>query len=90
MNWQQGLQSLIVNYYQDLFSSAQDNVEKVISCVHPRLSSDQNVELMKEISDAKVKSAIFQMHPDKAPVPSGMTPAFIQKHWKVVGEMLFK
>ncbi|XP_074374872.1 uncharacterized protein LOC141716338 [Apium graveolens] len=76
VDWQQGLQSLIVNYYQDLFKSDQANIDEVTNCVHPRLSSAQNMDLMKEISDVEVKSAIFQMHPDKAPGPDGMTPAF--------------
>lgn len=90
LNWKQGLQPLIVNYFQDLFSSAQDNTEEVTSCVHSRLSNAQNMELMKEISEAEVKSAIFQMHPDKAPGPDGMTPTFFQKHWKVVGGDVIK
>ncbi|KAL8111888.1 hypothetical protein AgCh_019551 [Apium graveolens] len=32
-----------------------------------------------------MRVAIFYMHPDKAPGPDGMTPAFFQKNWAVVG-----
>ena len=30
------------------------------------------------------------MHPDKALEPDGMTPAFFQKHWHIVGEYVYK
>lgn len=30
------------------------------------------------------------MHPDKAPGPDGMTPAFFQKYWHIVGEDIYK
>lgn len=41
---------------------------------------------MKEITEAEVKQAMFQMHPDKSPKPDGMTPGFFQKHWSIVGQ----
>lgn len=33
----------------------------------------------------EVKAALFQMDPDKAPGPDGMTPSFSQKYWSIVG-----
>lgn len=33
---------------------------------------------------------MFQMSPDKAPGPDGMTPGFFQKYWSIVGQDLIK
>ena len=45
-------------------------------CVQRSISTETNNELLKEITEAEVKAAVFQMHPDKAPGPDGMTPAY--------------
>uniref|UniRef100_A0A803NPI6 RNase H type-1 domain-containing protein n=1 Tax=Cannabis sativa TaxID=3483 RepID=A0A803NPI6_CANSA len=40
---------------------------------------------MEPIIMDEMKVALFDMHPDKAPGPDGMTPTFYQKFWSVVG-----
>lgn len=49
-----------------------------------------NDKLLKPVEHKEVKDALFQMNPDKAPGPDGMTPRFFQKHWKIVGEDIVK
>lgn len=38
------------------------------------------------MTEEEVKAAIYYMHPDKALGPDGMTPAFFQRNWGVVGK----
>lgn len=78
VDWQTGLQQLIISYYEDLFAAtATDNAE-LIACVNETVSQAQNRELLREVSAEEVKAALFQMNPDKAPGPDGMTPVFFR------------
>lgn len=56
-----------------------DNVPTIIT-------SAQNDVLLNPITDVEVKRSLFQMHPDKSSGLDGMTPAFYQKHWSIVGK----
>lgn len=80
------MQNLISKYYQELFSSNQTRGEEVINCVQHTILPAQNEELLRDITEEEVKGAIFQMHPDKARGPDGMTHAFYQKHREIVGK----
>ncbi|KAL8145631.1 hypothetical protein AgCh_003685 [Apium graveolens] len=84
-DWDSGLANLISGYFQDLFNSEQTEEEEVIRCVKESISSEQNAELLKQVTAEEVKKALFQMNPDKSPGPDGMTPAFYQKHWSIIG-----
>ncbi|KAM6544160.1 hypothetical protein CsatB_008607 [Cannabis sativa] len=85
VNWESGLESVITGYFCELFQSSHINTGTVLDGVRPSVSRDQNNELLLPISEDEVRSALFQMHPDKSPGPDGMTPAFYQKHWSIVG-----
>lgn len=89
VDWQNGLETLICNYYDGLFTVAPTEVDEIIDCVPSSISHEQNAVLTNEISREEVGDALFQMHPDKAPGPDGMTPTFFQRHWKIVGEDIF-
>lgn len=84
--WNVGLEELIVDYYADLYSASQVEWMEVTECVTNFITAEQNLGLLKEVTGDEVKEALFQMHPDKAPGPDGMTPAFFQKHWSTVGK----
>lgn len=89
VDWQGGLKALIQSFYTDLFTVAPVEYEQVIDCVPHSISQEQNLKLNKEVSKEEVRVALFQMHPDKASGPDGMTPAFFQRHWNIVGEDIY-
>lgn len=78
--WNVVIEELIVDYYAGLYSASQVEWMEVTECVTNFITAEQNLGLLKEVTGDEVKEALFQMHPDKAPGPDGMTPAFFQKH----------
>lgn len=90
LDWQNGLAVFIKDYYVKLFSSSHTKVAGVIVCIDSKITDRQNTELLLPITEEEVKFALFQMHPDKAPGPDEMTPAFFQKHWSIVGADIMK
>lgn len=49
-----------------------------------RVTMDQNTMLLAEVSVKEVKTALFNMHPDKFPGLNGMSSGFYQLCWPVV------
>lgn len=60
----------------------------VLDCITRTVSEQQNRGLLETVTDKEVKDVVFHMHPDKATGPDGMTPAFFQKNWSVVGDVV--
>lgn len=84
-DWNTGLQDVILSFYRELFTASDVDWEPVIECIEHVISRDQNEILFLEVTEEEVKQALFQMHPEKSSGPDGMTPAFYQKHWSIVG-----
>ncbi|KAM6593181.1 hypothetical protein CsatA_000884 [Cannabis sativa] len=89
-DWDNGLPDVIADYFKTLFSSGTCNSLNVTTGISPTISEDHNTALLAPITDEEVKDALFQMHPDKSPGPDGMTPAFYQKCWHIVGKDVIK
>ena len=49
------------------------------------MTEEHNQFLLRSFQIQEVEEAIFSMHPDKAPGPDGMNPAFFQTYWDIVG-----
>lgn len=85
VEWDNGLQELITDYYKNLFTTTNSSREEIIDCIPSKITTSHNEKLLKPISEIEVRNALFQMHPDKSPGPDGMTPGIFQKHGSVVG-----
>uniref|UniRef100_A0A2N9GNK1 RNase H type-1 domain-containing protein n=1 Tax=Fagus sylvatica TaxID=28930 RepID=A0A2N9GNK1_FAGSY len=92
----EGMASLPINYYENLFTTSQpEQIDDVMAKVSRVVTEEMNKALIYEFTTPKVELAIKQMAPTKAPGPDGMPPVFYQKYWHVVGSdkgftLLFK
>ncbi|XP_031090908.1 uncharacterized protein LOC115995902 [Ipomoea triloba] len=59
---------------------------RVLRCVERRVTEVQNEGLLRQVTSEEVRGALFAMHLDKSPGPDGLSPAFFQLHWDILGE----
>jgi hypothetical protein len=52
--------------------------------VQERVNDDMRSFLDRPFTEEEVRTALFQMHPSKAPGVDGLTAGFFQRHWELV------
>lgn len=72
----QGLNSIVLQYFQELFATNIDHYDSVINAVDPCVSDSDNTELLTPFTVNEFKEAVFSMHQDKSPRPDGFNPTF--------------
>ncbi|XP_060969090.1 uncharacterized protein LOC133036597 [Cannabis sativa] len=90
VQWGSGLSQVMVDYYTNIFHSRGSNYAEVLDVIQPSIIYEDNVALLQPVLEEEVRHAVFQMHPDKSPEPDGLTPAFYQKCWHIVGTDVVK
>ena len=84
---EEGISSILVDYYQQLFTSSNPSmVEEVVAHIPCTITDELNAELLAGFTREEVVVALKQMEPLKAPRPDGLPPLFFQRYWHVVGD----
>lgn len=82
----QQLQAHAVEFYRNLYNTeGTTGMDTVLSSVLVKVTSIMNERLDAPYTEAKVKSALFQMYLTKAPGPDGFLTHFFQRHWDICG-----
>ncbi|XP_057999137.1 uncharacterized protein LOC110645644 [Hevea brasiliensis] len=74
VTWENGLDQVVIDYFQSLFTTLNGDMEEVLRHVQARVSSTNADFLVLPYTNDNVKNAVFGMHPDKAPGPDGLNP----------------
>ncbi|XP_019156592.1 PREDICTED: uncharacterized protein LOC109153209 [Ipomoea nil] len=82
-----GMQAEIIRYFNDIFG-ANTCTASIFDRVRARVTAEMNVSMSLPFTITDVKIAVFDMAPDKSPGPDGMSPAFFQHFWPVIGHDL--
>lgn len=85
------MRNLVTNFYNDLFHScAGTRYAKLMAQVHPKVSQEMNLLLMKDFTDEEIKQALDSMGDLKAPGADGMPALFYNQFWDIVGADVVK
>lgn len=57
----------------------------ISSVLEPQISPKCNEALIKDPTPLEIKEALFAIHPEQAPGPTGFSASFFQSHWDVIG-----
>ncbi|XP_073121147.1 uncharacterized protein [Henckelia pumila] len=82
------MSEIVMDYFANLFKSQNpttSDMDSVLSCIEPKVDATSNAILCAPFSAIEVRKALFDMHPDKAPGPDGMSAFFFQKFWDIIG-----
>nr|GEY93572.1 hypothetical protein [Tanacetum cinerariifolium] len=77
-----------VRHFQDFLSQSQA-VEPIIDIddlFSTKLTKEDNDLMIKEVTDAEIKEALFDIRDNKSPGPDGYSMVFLKKAWSIVGQ----
>ncbi|XP_073120746.1 uncharacterized protein [Henckelia pumila] len=84
-----GISEIVMDYFENLFTTSSPSefeIWSVLETMEPKVDEPINLSLCAPFSVMEVKFALFDMNPDRAPGPDGLSTLFYQEFWDVVGE----
>lgn len=90
----EAIEELAVNNFKILLGN--DNGGKniqsaqMVDVIQQEISDEDNKHLLSPFTKDEVRKAVFDMHPNKAPGPDGITMECFQKCWGFMGDDIFK
>lgn len=79
------LGALMLNYFENLFTSAQGNTFSALQHIKSKITPSHNIVLIRPTQEEEVKFALFEINPDKSPGEDGFNPGFYQHFWDILG-----
>ncbi|XP_019176856.1 PREDICTED: uncharacterized protein LOC109172161 [Ipomoea nil] len=88
-SWTEGtaMNAAIIRYFEHIFTFGTCGAN-LFDRVHERVTTEMKISMSQPFTMGDVKTALFDMKPDKAPGPDSMSPAFFQHFWPVLGHDL--
>ena len=72
---------VFLDYFESIFQkSCPTNMDQICQTMDTKVTNDANTTLLREFTIKEIKTALNQMHPDKAPSLDGMTICFYKKY----------
>lgn len=79
--------------FQDRFDAnprCSFSISTDFALISPVISEDDNLFLIIPVLGEEIRSATFDLAPDKSPGPDGFPPFFFQKYWTLVGNSVIR
>lgn len=76
---------VVYEYFSKVFVEAGRVTNHSTSASSHRVTRDQNLQLVREVTFEEFTKAIHQLHPNKASGSHGLNPTFYFNFWSVMG-----
>lgn len=84
------IEMVAAEYFKLLFTTLNTgNFDETLRFITEKVTPDMNESLTRPPSDDEIKKALFDINPEKAPGPDGMTNLFYQKFWGITAGKIF-